>query len=145
MKWFQGLKGKIFFKEPLKNHTTFKIGGRAEFFAEPYDTENLKLLLKKIKQYKMPFYILGAGSNVLVSDKGLKGVVIHLNSPCFKRLSYKGNLIEAGGAVMLRQLVATAGKFGLCGVEFLGGITGTKGGALVMNAGLPGKNISGLV
>jgi len=142
---FNGIKGKIFFKEPLKNHTTFKIGGRAEFFAEPYDIEDLKLLLKRIKQYKMPFYILGAGSNVLVSDKGLKGVVIHLNSPCFKKLSYKGNLFEAGGAVMLRQLVARAQKYGLCGVEFLAGIPGTIGGALVMNAGIPEKNISDLV
>lgn len=145
MKWWQGLKSKVIFNEPLKNHTTFKIGGKADFFIEPHDITDLKLLVKKIKQHKIPFFLLGAGSNILVHDKGVRGLVIHLGSPFFKKITAQGNFLQIGSAVTLKALVIAAQRYGFSGAEFLAGIPGSVGGALMMNAGIPGENIGDLI
>jgi UDP-N-acetylmuramate dehydrogenase len=145
MNWRQSLKGKVILGEPLKRHTTFKIGGKADLFIEPYDIDDLKILLKKIKNYKMPFFLLGAGSNILVSDRGVRAAVIHLNSPYFKKLILQKNFLEIGSAVMLKQVIIAAEKFGLSGIEFLAGIPATVGGALMMNAGIPQNYMGDLV
>ncbi|MBU4346131.1 MAG: UDP-N-acetylmuramate dehydrogenase [Candidatus Omnitrophica bacterium] len=145
MSWWKDLRGKIRLNEPLKKHTTFKVGGRAKFFIEPRDIEGLKSAFNLLKRHKVPFLIIGAGSNILASDKGLDHAVICLNAPCFKRLFFNGDYLQAGSAAMLKQVVLQAQRHGLSGSEFLGGIPGTIGGALVMNAGIPEARIADLI
>jgi len=145
MNWRKELKGKVKTLESLSRHTTFQIGGRAEFFIEPRDTSDLKLLITQAKRYRMPVLVIGAGSNILVSDKGIKAIVLHLNSPFFKRTSYGRNYLEVGSGLMLGQLILDAKNHGLSGLEFLAGIPGTVGGALAMNAGAWGRNIADTV
>lgn len=142
---FNGVKGAVKKDEPLSIHTTFKIGGPAEFFAEPLDPDDLRSLVKAARKYKIRLSIIGAGSNLLVSDKGVNGLVIKLNSRKFKKLSFDKNVVMAGAGCSLSQVIKNSQKRGLSDAEFLAGIPGTVGGALVMNAGIPGKNISDLV
>lgn len=169
MNWWRGLKGKIKIQEPMKKHTTFKIGGPAKLFIEPPDTRSLRLLLNSlnpvrkihtgktkfsngVKRYlptgrksKIPILIIGAGSNILINDKGLKAVVLRLNSPAFKKIFFEHNHLNVGSGVMLNRILRMAQRRGLSGLEFLAGIPGTVGGALVMNAGIPQDNIGDLV
>lgn len=145
MNWWQDLRGRVRFKEPLKEHTTFRIGGPAQFFIEPKDIADLKLLLCCVRKYRIPLWILGAGSNILVSDKGVEGVVLKLNSPFFRKISNKRNHFKVGAFVALSKLIQEAGKLGYSGMEFLAGIPGTIGGALAMNVGVGDKNIGDLV
>ena len=92
MNWWKNLKGKVKLAEPLKNHTTFKIGGPAKFFIEPRDPDDLKLLLSLVKRYNLPIFVIGRGSNLLISDKGINGVVLRLNMPYFKKIAFGDNL-----------------------------------------------------
>jgi len=133
---FNGIKGKVRHKEPLKNHTTFKIGGPADFFIEPNNPDDLRLLLFLVNQYNLPIFVIGKGSNLLVTDKGINGVVVRLSAPCFSRLSYKDTYLSAGSGVSLGEAVIFTQEHGLSGAEFLAGIPGTVGGALAMNAGV---------
>src|SRR3989338_545507 len=142
MNWWKNLKGKVKLAEPLKNHTTFKIGGPAKFFIEPRDHDDLKLLLSLVKRYNLPIFVIGRGSNLLISDKGINGVVLRLNMPYFKKISYRGNYLSVGSGVSLGKLILFAKEHGLSGAEFLAGIPGTAGGALAMNAGVAGDNRS---
>ena len=139
MNWWEELKGKVKLGEPLKAHTTFKIGGPAKFFIEPKDIDDLKLLLNLLKRYRMPFLIIGAGSNILVSDKGVNAAVVSLNSTYFKKIRFKNDCLEVGSGTLLSRAIFAAEKRGLAGLEFLIGIPGTVGGALVMNAGISEK------
>lgn len=145
MNWQKGLKIKFKEKEPLRNHTTFRIGGTAKYFFEPKNSLELKSLLKLLIRYKIPFLVLGAGSNILVGDKGFGGAVIHLRSPYFKKINYSGRFLEAKSGVLLREITLFSKKQGLSGAEFLAGIPGTLGGALAMNAGSQGKSIGDLI
>jgi len=145
MNWWKNLKGKVRLFEPLKNHTSFKIGGPAEFFIEPKDLRDLRRLLAMGKIYKLPIFILGAGSNILVNDQRIKGIILHPASGYFKKVTLRRNRLEAGSAVPLSTLLARAAGAGLSGLEFMAGIPGTLGGALAMNAGIPGKTIADLV
>ena len=140
MNWHRDLKGKIKFKEPLSKHTSFKIGGPAKFFIEPRDINDLKRLLEKVKRYKIPLRLIGAGSNLLISDRGIEGAVIKLSSPDFCQVIFREQIIEAGSGVRLSKLVKLSQKAGYAGLEFLSGIPGSLGGALVMNAGVSEKN-----
>ncbi|HTZ10880.1 MAG TPA: FAD-binding protein, partial [Candidatus Margulisiibacteriota bacterium] len=90
MNWLKGLRVRVKRGEPLKKHTTFKIGGAAEFFARPKDISELKSLIKLAKKYKLRILIIGAGSNILVSDAGVSALVIKLDSPFFNQISFKG-------------------------------------------------------
>lgn len=120
----------------LKRHTTFKIGGPVEFFVEPYDTEDLKLLLNLTRRYKISLLVIGAGSNILASSKGINAVVLRLSSPFFKKMTFKDTILEAASGTRLKDAVLEAQRRGLSGLEFLAGIPGTVGGALAMNAGM---------
>ncbi len=142
MNWWRNLKGRIRLAEPLKNHTTFKIGGPAKFFIEPQDPNDLRLLLSLVKRYNLSLLVIGRGSNLLISDKGINGVVLRLNAPWFNKLSYKDNYLEAGSGALLSRVVLFAKGHGLSGAEFLVGIPGTVGGALAMNAGIAQDNRS---
>jgi UDP-N-acetylmuramate dehydrogenase len=142
MNWWKNLKGNVRRKEPLSRHTSFKIGGPAEFFIEPRDIADLKLLLDLVKRYKISVSAIGSGSNILANDRGRKGVVFRLASPVFKTMSFKGGYCEAGAGVLLGQLLRGCQRRGLSGLEFLTGIPGTVAGAVAMNAGAQGKSIS---
>ncbi len=145
MNWLRVLKGRIRPREKMNKHTTFKIGGPARFFIEPKDIEELKMLLKCIKRYNIPFLVIGRGSNILVGDKGVDTVVLKLSSPVFRKISLNNNHLKVGCAATLNQVISVAQKKGLGGLEFLAGIPGTLGGALVMNAGAWSKNIGELI
>ena len=145
MNWQKSLKGKFRTREFLKEHTTFKIGGPAKIFFEPRDIKDLRLSLSLVKKNRIPILVIGAGSNILVNDDGFKGMVLRLNTPSFKKIVLKHNCLEAGSGVLLSQVVLKAKGLGLSGAEFLSGIPGTVGGALIMNAGIREKNIADLV
>ncbi|MFH1354758.1 MAG: UDP-N-acetylmuramate dehydrogenase [Candidatus Omnitrophota bacterium] len=145
MSWWRGLRGKIRFKEPLKRHTTFKIGGAAKFFVKPNDLSDLNLLLIAAKKHDIPIFIIGSGSNILIDDKGLNAIVLSLSAPYFKKASYNDQFLEAGSGISLNRMIRETQKRGLSGLEFLIGIPGTLGGALAMNAGAWGKNIADIV
>jgi UDP-N-acetylmuramate dehydrogenase len=145
MNWWKDLRGKVSLKEFLKDHTTFRIGGPAKYLAEPKDANDLKLLLNLAKRYKIPTFVIGAGSNILVKDRGVDGAVLRLNSPYFKKLVVKDKYLEVGAGCLISKVVAKTLERGLSGAEFLAGIPGTMGGALVMNAGAWGRNIGDLV
>jgi len=145
MNWWKSLKGKIRFDEPLKNHTTFKIGGPAKIFIEPHDLKDLSIAVALAKKQRIPVFLLGAGSNILASDSGVNGVVLKLSQPYFNKIIIKNNLIEAGSGVPLSKLIKCATSRALSGVEFLAGIPGSLGGALAMNAGAWGKEIGNIV
>lgn len=118
----------------LKDMTTFRTGGKAGLFVEPENISELTEVLKVIKKEHIPYFILGNGSNLLVSDEGYEGVVIRLQGD-FLNISNDGLTIYAGAAAMVSKLCITARDSGLTGLEFAYGIPGTVGGAMVMNAG----------
>lgn len=136
MNWRSGLKIKIRQGELLRDHTTFRIGGPAKYFIEPEGINDLKLLLNLSKEYKIQLLLLGAGSNILAGDAGIDALVVKLNSAYFKSIKFKDAFVEIGSAALLNHLVFQTQAYGLSGAEFLAGIPGTAGGALVMNAGI---------
>jgi len=145
MSWPKSLIKNIKTKVNLANYTSFKIGGAAEFFFEPKNIKELQDILSFAKNKKIPVFILGAGSNILVSDSGIKGLVIKLSGKCFKDIYSRGASVVAGSALELNRLILFAKTKGLSGLEFLAGIPGTLGGSLAGNAGAWGKSIGDLV
>lgn len=128
--------------EPMKYHTSFKIGGNAQLLISVNTYEGLKELLKLCKSENVPVFILGKGSNILVSDKGIEGVVIKLDG-VFKNISLvDDDEIFCGAGVSLAKLCNFAYENSLSGLEFAWGIPGSAGGAAFMNAGAYGGNMS---
>lgn len=124
-------------EEAMSSHTTFRIGGPADYFLIPKTVEEVKKILEICKEESLPYFILGNGSNLLVSDKGYRGVILQL----FRNMSeirVEGNRIYAQAGALLSGIAATARNASLTGFEFAGGIPGTLGGAVVMNAGAYG-------
>lgn len=129
--------------EPMSKHTTFQVGGNAEIFAKPQDIEAFTSVLNHAKQENIPVTIIGRGSNLLVSDNGISGIVI---CTCgLNNISVNGNRIIADAGVSMAQLANTAYNAGLSGLEFAGGIPGTVGGGVFMNAGAYDGQISDTV
>ncbi len=129
--------------EPLANHTTFKIGGRAALFAEPENPGEVKELVGRAREKNQPFFILGAGSNLLVRDEGFDGIVISTRR--FNRISRDGKFILAESGVLVSRILGFGVKYSLAGLEFLTGIPGSLGGVLLMNSGVKGQPVSGVV
>ena len=124
-------------EEPMKNHTTFRVGGPAEFFVMPRTAEEVKKVINLCRRESFPYYIIGNGSNLLVSDQGYRGVVLQI----YKEMSYieiEENVIVAQAGALLSAIANKALENGLTGFEFAAGIPGTLGGACVMNAGAYG-------
>jgi len=136
-----GLESFVRTGEPLAPHTWFKIGGAAEFFAEPLSIDELTELVSRCRDAQVPMRLLGGGSNILVRDEGVPGVVIRLSAPFFQQVNVRDNVITAGGGVKLGHVTSTAVGHGLAGLEPLVGIPGTIGGALHGNAGSHGGDI----
>ena len=130
--------------EPMSKHTTFRIGGPASYFVTPMDTEELSQVVVLCKAERVPFFLLGHGSNILVSDKGIGGVVIQLYKN-YAKFSIEGNLVKAEAGIMLNKLGQEIRDAGLTGFEFAAGIPGTVGGAVMMNAGAYGGEMKDIV
>lgn len=142
--------------EPMKLHTTFKIGGPADFFVTPVSMEQVSQLVRLLKDKNIPYYIVGNGSNLLVSDSGIRGVIIQLYNK-FNGYEFlhsdtvgaadKANVvyIKAKAGISLGKLGNIAADNSLTGFEFAGGIPGTLGGAVAMNAGAYGGEIKDVI
>lgn len=130
-------EGQILTHEPMKKYTTFKIGGPADIIVQPQNKEQLSAVLKVCRKEDIPYYILGNGSNLLVSDEGYRGIIIQLYNQ-FAEIKVDGNLITAQSGALLAKIASKALVHELTGFEFAHGIPGTLGGAVVMNAGAYG-------
>lgn len=137
-------EAKVLVNEPMSSHTTFRIGGPADYFVMPGTVEELANILKLCKEENVPYFILGNGSNLLVGDKGFRGVVIQLYKN-FDGIQITGTTVTAKAGAMLIRVAKEAGKAGLTGLEFASGIPGTIGGAMVMNAGAYGGEMKDVV
>jgi UDP-N-acetylmuramate dehydrogenase len=122
-------------QEPLAPYTYFKVGGPAEFLAQPRSVEELAALLRKCLQEKIPMRMLGGGRNVLVPDEGVRGLVLRLSEPAFTHISVETHHIRAGAGAHLSDLIGQAARAGLAGLETLVGIPGSVGGAVRCNTG----------
>ena len=128
---------RVLLEEPMKRHTTFRIGGPAEVFVMPGNLEEVQRILEICRTEDLPYFILGNGSNLLVSDRGYRGVVIQLDRN-FGEVKVEGTEIHASAGALLSTIAVAARRASLTGFEFAGGIPGTLGGAVVMNAGAYG-------
>jgi UDP-N-acetylmuramate dehydrogenase len=141
MSFFAGFEKVVRQDEPLAMHTWFQLGGPAEYFAEPETVDDLVTLVRRCAENEIPVRLLGRGSNLLVADEGVPGLVVYLSSPEFRRISVKGSTVTAGGGARLGRIVTTAAHQGLAGLEGLVAIPGTLGGALHGNAGTQSTDI----
>lgn len=127
-------KERVFLAEPMSKHTTFRTGGEAAVFIQVENIEQLGRLVVYLGQIEEPYFVLGNGSNLLVSDKGYRGTVIQIGEN-MSDISVEGNMIIAQAGALLSRVSAAAMEHGLTGMEFASGIPGSVGGAIVMNAG----------
>ena len=136
------IKSRVLIDEPLKKHTTFGVGGFASLFIYPNDIDDLKMILKYSFKNRIKTFFMGSGSNLLISDNGFDGIIVCLKKS-FKHFELS-NCLEAniGTGVMLGHIVRTLTKKSVLGLESLIGVPGTLGGALIMNAGAYGHEIS---
>lgn len=141
MSWYEGFEHIVREDEPLGTYTWFRLGGAAEFFAEPNSVDELAQLLQRCDQHDMPFRVIGGGSRVLISDAGVKGLVVHLSAPAFCETSVEGSYITAGGGAKLGHVVSLSVGVSLGGLESLVGVPGTVAGALKGNADSYGASI----
>lgn len=119
---------RVWINEPMKNHTTFRAGGCADYLVEPESVDAVREIVRLCCQENMPYYVVGNGSNLLVSDKGYHGVILHL----YKNMSdfeISGNHLKAQAGALLVRVAKMAAKEGLSGLEFASGIPGTIGGS----------------
>ncbi len=137
-------KGRITLNEPLARYTTFRIGGDADYFVEPVDAEDTLNIVKYVNRQSIPYYVMGNGSNILISDEGIRGIVINLDTSC-NYLKHEGDNIIAGAGVKMARFVDFCIQKSYAGVEMLAGIPASIGGALVMNAGCYGGEASDYV
>lgn len=133
--------GKVWENEPLKYHTTIKVGGPVDLMVQPKDKEGLVHTLRIINHTGLPYWVIGRGSNLLVKDEGLRGVVIKLGEG-LDYLEIHDHDVIAGAGLSFVKLAMIVAKQGLSGLEFAGGIPGTVGGAVYMNAGAHGSDVS---
>lgn len=137
-------KDKIYINEPMSKHTSFKIGGPAECLIKLQTVEELKSILEFSKEKNIPLIIIGNGSNILVSDEGIKGIVLKIEIDTFE-LNSKTAQLKVGSGVKLGWIAQKCLKQELTGFEFASGIPGTIGGAIRMNAGAHGREMKDVV
>ena len=130
-------KDSILVDEPMSRHTTFRVGGPADFFVTPKAKEEVRDVIRICKEAGMPYYIIGNGSNLLVSDAGYRGVIVQICKE-MNEVKVEGDLVKAQAGALLSGIAAKALGAELSGFEFASGIPGTIGGACVMNAGAYG-------
>ncbi|MCR5719566.1 MAG: UDP-N-acetylmuramate dehydrogenase, partial [Lachnospiraceae bacterium] len=137
-------ESNLLLNEPLSRHTTFKVGGPADCFVEIEDAQQLKKVLGYLKAVGIPFFVMGNGSNILVSDKGVSGVILNLSDK-ISRIEVSGNTIKAEAGARLTLVSRKACEAGLKGMEFAAGIPGCVGGAVCMNAGAYGGEMKQVI
>lgn len=137
--------GRVVRNEPLAKHTTIKLGGPAELYVEPDSIQHLQRLMELIAEEEIDWFVIGRGSNLLVRDGGIKGVVINLSKGIQHLEHISEDRILVGGGYPLIKLVTIISREGLSGLEFAGGIPGSVGGAVYMNAGAHGSDMSNIV
>lgn len=130
-------KDSILIDEPMSRHTTFRVGGPADFFVTPKAKEEVRDVIRICKEAGMPYYIIGNGSNLLVSDAGYRGVIVQIYKE-MNEVKVEGDLVKAQAGALLSGIAAKALGAELSGFEFASGIPGTIGGACMMNAGAYG-------
>ena len=141
MELISGLEHCVRSNEPLAPHTWFRLGGLAEYFAEPTSVDELSTLVRRCRQQQVAVRLLGGGSNILVPSGGVAGVVISISTPEFSDIAVAGHEVTAGGGARLSHVISTTVREGLGGLETLVGIPGTVGGALHGNAGSHGTDV----
>lgn len=130
-------KERVYVDEPMSRHTTFRVGGPTDFFVTPKAKEEVRDVIRICKEAGMPYYIIGNGSNLLVSDAGYRGVIVQIYKE-MNEVKVEGDLVKAQAGALLSGIAAKALGAELSGFEFASGIPGTIGGACVMNAGAYG-------
>jgi len=130
----QGINRIIKYNEPLKSHTSLRIGGPADVFCSPDNIEDLKKVISISKKYNIPFWVIGNGTNLLILDSGIRALVIKLNKG-FKKIEFSDKIVKVGAGVSLAYLSKMALDRELSGLEFACNIPGTLGGAIINNAG----------
>jgi UDP-N-acetylmuramate dehydrogenase len=138
------LVGTVLADEPMARHTTWRVGGPADLFIEPADLDDLLRTLELLKSAGVPWMVVGAGSNLLVKDGGIRGAVLYLKR--FRQLDIETTgRVTAGGGLPLMTLIRETTAVGLAGLEALAGIPGTVGGGVAMNAGAGGQQLADVV
>jgi UDP-N-acetylmuramate dehydrogenase len=135
MNIFRGLDKIVETNYPLARHTWYGLGGPADYFIRPENIDQLKIVVLRCNENQIPIYVLGFGSNLLISDEGLRAAVVKLDSDQFKKVEFEGEEVTAWAGADLGKLVLTCVEKGLSGIEALTGIPGSVGGAVKMNAG----------
>lgn len=130
--------------EPMKKHTTFRVGGNADYFVMPQNASEIKAIIELCKEKEIPYYILGNGSNLLVSDAGYRGVIIQIYKE-MNNMEVIGEIIKVQAGALLSRVGTIALENELTGFEFAAGIPGTVGGAVVMNAGAYGGEMKDII
>lgn len=138
------LQGTVLEQEPMGRHTTFQVGGPADLFVEPGNREEVKYAVMAARRERVPFFVTGNGSNLLVSDDGYRGMIVHIGKS-LSQVSVRDDLIEAEAGISLARLARQALAKGLTGMEFAAGIPGSLGGAVVMNAGAYDGEMKGIL
>jgi UDP-N-acetylmuramate--L-alanine ligase/UDP-N-acetylenolpyruvoylglucosamine reductase len=138
LKAIVGPEGDVRLYEPLAKHTTLRVGGPAQFWVEPRTEAAFAELIRFCRRESLPLFVIGRGSNLLVRDGGIRGVVVHPAGGDFDRIEVSGNEISAGVGAKLKQIAYAGKAAGLGGLEWMEGIPGEVGGALRMNAGAMG-------
>ena len=137
-------QGTIRFDEPMSKHTSFAIGGPADIFIEPADVEEIRSVCDLLRREHIPYVIIGNGSNLLVADEGIRGVVIHLGKD-FSEITVKDRILEIQAGASLARVARIALQESLTGFEFAAGIPGSFGGAVCMNAGAYGGEMKDIL
>ncbi|WP_437226632.1 UDP-N-acetylmuramate dehydrogenase [Planctomicrobium sp. SH661] len=135
MKTLNDLRDIVRMNEPMAPHTWLKVGGPAQMFAEPRTVEELEQLVRAADAEGLPVRMLGGGSNLLIRDEGVSGLIIKLTGEAFTKVEVDGTIVRAGGAASLSNVISQSVSEGLSGLETLVGIPGTIGGAVKGNAG----------
>ena len=140
----QGIDRIIRYNEPLKNHISLRIGGPADIFCSPGNIEDLKKVVSISKEYNIPFWVIGNGTNLLILDSGIRGLVINLNKG-FKKIEFSDKIVKVGAGVSLVYLSKIALNKGLSGLEFACNVPGALGGAIINNASFKGNCMADVV
>lgn len=130
----ESIKGRVSYDEPMAKHTSFRVGGPADIWVEPKDIDDIRNCVKITRDAEMPPVIIGRGTNILVRDEGVRGIVINMSSPLLKKKTCDGNKVTVSSSVNLKELNDFCRDKGLAGLEFLAGIPGSVGGAVITNA-----------
>ena len=137
-------KGTVLTEEPMRMHTSFQIGGPAEIFVQPATGDEVRQAICLAKEEQIPFFVVGNGSNLLVSDDGFRGMIVQIGRN-LQEISVEDNVIYAQAGALLSRVARTALEHGLTGMEFAAGIPGSLGGAVAMNAGAYGGEMKDIL